>query len=173
LRFRDVPDLARLAPSDPSGRLEKLHVVLARDTEGWQVQAADAQLRNLKLHAAGVIPGVKGLDASLEWADGQGALMLESNALRVAMPTLFPEEFLFDRLQARLLLRRGRGGVAPGGARSFPGKPGCRAGRPRDDRTRRGASPGPGIAVPACRRTAGGPLPAGAQVPRADLPLAG
>jgi uncharacterized protein (TIGR02099 family) len=106
LRFRDVPDLARLAPSDPSGRLEKLHVVLARDTEGWQVQAADAQLRNLKLHAAGVIPGVKGLDASLEWADGQGALMLESNALRVAMPTLFPEEFRFDRLQARLLLRQ-------------------------------------------------------------------
>ncbi|MCA1789359.1 MAG: TIGR02099 family protein, partial [Thioalkalivibrio sp.] len=106
LRFRDVPDLARLAPGDPSGKLEKLYVVLARDSEGWQVQVADARLRDLKLHAAGVIPGVNGLDASLEWADGHGTLMLDSNALRVAMPTLFSEEFLFDRLQARLQLRR-------------------------------------------------------------------
>ena len=106
LRFRDVPDLARLAPSNPSGRLEKLHVVLARDAEGWQVQAADARLRDLKLHAAGVIPGVNGLDATLAWADGQGALMLDGNGLRLAMPTLFSEEFLFDRLQGRLQLRR-------------------------------------------------------------------
>jgi uncharacterized protein (TIGR02099 family) len=106
LRFRDLPDLARLAPGDPSGRLEKLYVVLARDAKGWQVQVADAQLRDLELHPAGVMPGVDGLDASLQWADGQGTLMLNSNALRVAMPTLFSEEFFFDRLQARLLLRR-------------------------------------------------------------------
>ncbi|TVP82004.1 MAG: TIGR02099 family protein [Thioalkalivibrio sp.] len=106
LRFRDVPDLARLARIDPSGRLETLHMVLERDPEGWQVQAADAQLRDMQLHAAGVIPGVNGLDASLEWADGQGVLTLDSNALRVAMPTLFSEEFLFDRLHTRLLLRR-------------------------------------------------------------------
>jgi uncharacterized protein (TIGR02099 family) len=106
LRFRDVPDLARLAPGDPSGSLEKLYVVLARDAEGWQVQVADAQLRDLTLQASGVIPGVNGLDASLEWADGQGTLMLDSNALRVAIPTLFLEEFHFDRLRARLLLGR-------------------------------------------------------------------
>ncbi len=106
LRFRDVPDLAWLAHSDPSGRLETLHVVLERDLEGWQVQAADAQLRDLALHAAGPIPGVEGLDVNLEWAGGQGALVLNSNGLRVAMPTLFPEAFLFDRVQARLQLRR-------------------------------------------------------------------
>ncbi len=106
LRFRGMPELVRLAPSDPTGRLERLYVVLARHGEGWRLEAADAELRDLELQAAGATPGLSGLDARLEWADDRGELLLDSDGLRVAMPTLLAEELLFDRLQARLQVQR-------------------------------------------------------------------
>jgi uncharacterized protein (TIGR02099 family) len=101
-----MPELVRLGSSKPAGRLERLHVVLARNGEGWRLEAADAAVRDLELQVAGSLPGLSGLDASLEWADGRGLLLLDSDGLSVSMPTLFAEELLFDRLQAQLLLRR-------------------------------------------------------------------
>lgn len=109
LRLRDVPGLALLEPLDPSGRLERLYLVMVRDERGWQVDAADADIRDIELHAAGAIPGVNGLDASLEWADGQGVLTLDGNRLRVDMPVLFEGTLWLERLQAELLLQRHAG----------------------------------------------------------------
>jgi uncharacterized protein (TIGR02099 family) len=105
LQLRDTPGLALLQPLDPSGSLERLYLVLVRDERGWHVDAADADIRDLELHATGAIPGVRGLDASLEWADGQAVLSLDGNRLRVEMPALFEDVLWLERLQAELLLQ--------------------------------------------------------------------
>jgi uncharacterized protein (TIGR02099 family) len=110
LRLPGLPDLAPLMPLDPSGSLERLYLALARDDQGWRVEAADADIRDVELHATGAIPGVRGLDASLEWLAGQWVLSLESNGLSVEMPALFPDALWLERLQAELLLYPGEGG---------------------------------------------------------------
>ncbi|MFN2309842.1 MAG: YhdP family protein [Gammaproteobacteria bacterium] len=97
---------ALLDAAQPGGELRDLR--LAFGVQAGQARALSAQLRFQDLHSrpAAPWPGLTGLSGQLLAAPAQGSLALDSRAVQVEAPALFPAPLMLDQLAGRVDWRR-------------------------------------------------------------------
>jgi uncharacterized protein (TIGR02099 family) len=99
-----------LAELDPDGWIESLGLLLANEDGVWDLREAGATLRDAGWQPFGAFPGARGVDASLQWVEGVGDLVLEGNGIRLSLPRWFGHELWIDRLDSELQFQRVAGG---------------------------------------------------------------
>ena len=84
----------------PSGELNDV----ALEWRGETLQAATAKLTGIAWEASDALPGIRGLDAQLNYHDHRAWLQLDSPALQLDLPRLFPQPLALHHSRAELLL---------------------------------------------------------------------
>jgi len=105
-----MPGLESLAELSPDGQVESLDLVVTNEDGAWDLREAGATLRDLGWQPVGAFPGARGVDASLQWAEGVGDMVLQGNGTGLNLPKWFGHEIWIERLDTELRFQRAAGG---------------------------------------------------------------
>lgn len=101
-----MPALDSLSALNADGQVDTLDLILTNEAGVWDLLEAGATLRDLAWSPVGNFPGARGVDASLQWAEGVGDVVLGGDGIRLSLPAWFRQELWIDRFDAGLQLQR-------------------------------------------------------------------
>ena len=101
-----MPALDAFAALNVDGQLDTLDLILTNEAGVWDLPEAGATLRDLAWSPVGNFPGARGVDASLQWTEGVGDMVLGGNGIRLSLPAWFRQELWIDRLDTELQFQR-------------------------------------------------------------------
>jgi uncharacterized protein (TIGR02099 family) len=117
LRLQDLEPLVDAFPESqlaeqwqlfhPRGDVSDLNFALTRLGDEWDYEVA-AGFRELGVTAAGDAPGIEGLSGEVQASARSGTVVLDSNALSVDWPLLFPRRVGAEQVTGAVVWRQGR-----------------------------------------------------------------
>jgi len=95
-----------LRAAQPAGGLNRLRIELAGPVATPTAYSAEGELRDIRFAAHERVPGMQGLSGQLSLDSDGGEFRLDSGDLRVALPRLFREPLVLQRLSSRIRWRQ-------------------------------------------------------------------